>query len=164
MQFLAHAKLLETKTNDIAGCKEGKISPTKPSNKYIPCHSVFAGQCKQRLLCLCAVYYNPRMKWELPVNFPEHSLNTRMELPINITRRQILCQSLSTFLCGTTPFMMQNPIIEGRSLSRAMSSGDPWPPRSIFWCLRLNFQNIAADHCSWDGLSFNQLSHTSHAG
>lgn len=76
------------------------------------------------------------------------SLHTRQQWPINIAYRQILCQICLPPICGTTPFMMTYPIIEGRNLSKVVSSSDPLC--HICRCLHLNIQNVAVAHCHCD--------------
>lgn len=67
------------------------------------------------------------MKWGMVVNHLEHFLHTRRYGLLKSPAGTAFARSVSPFLCGTTRFMMQDPIIVGRSLSRAMSSSDPWP-------------------------------------
>lgn len=91
-------------------------------------HNPLINTAHQRELFLFFIYFLSLLKkgnclWTVLSSLLTQERNYLLISPTG----KSFARSVPPSICGTTPFMMQDPIMEGRSLSRAMSPGDPRP-------------------------------------
>lgn len=87
------------------------------------------------------------------MNCLEHSWHTRTEWPINIIRRQILCQICLSFLLGNNTIYDAGSNYRRQKLVKGNELHWPLTPQSVCQCLHLNFP----ERCSWSLLLWHSV-------